>query len=265
MNPASSPLPPRGDGVPLYVRMAASLRGRITQGEWPVGGRIPAFEELAATYGVAMNTVRKAIELLVNEGLLSSGRGRGTTVQSSEARLLEGALAQEMYNPLSDGRDVEIEILRFDRDVVPPPALMKSYRAAGSYVRIVKTHSVRGTTYGYLDIYVETRAFDRFPPDAMRRAKLTRLLRDYGGSDVQFTRQQLTIAYADDGLASLLRCAPASALVRIRRWKIAAEERLALVGEIFYRGDTFIWDSTESERDEHSIVPDPVPDDSVER
>lgn len=37
------------------------------------------------------------------------------------------------------------------------------------------------------------------------------------------------------------------------------------LGEIFYRGDTFIWDSTESERDEHSFVPDPVQDEGAER
>lgn len=252
----ATPLIHRGDGVPLYVRLAGSLRTRISQGEWSIGARIPAFEELSATYGVAMNTVRKAVELLVNEGLLASGRGRGTTVASSEARPLAGALLQEMYNPLADSREVEINVLRTERGVAPPAALMKSYQAAPSYVRIVKTHAVRGTRYGLLDIFVEERAYDRFPPGSTDRRKITRLLREYGGSDVLQTRQQLTIAHADDSLASLLQCPPASALVRVRRWKIAAEERLALACEIFYRGDTFIWDSTEDERSAHMIIPD---------
>lgn len=252
----TSPLVARPDGVPLYVRLAASLRARIGQGEWGIGARIPAFEELAAAYGVAMNTVRKAIELLVNEGMLASGRGRGTTVASSEPRVLEGALVQEMYNPLADSVAVDIGVLRCERDAAPPPALLKSYQAAPSYVRIVKTHAVRGVPYGLLDIYVDTAAFDRFPPRAIERRKVTRLLREYGRSNVLETRQQLTIAYADDALASTLKCQPASALVRVRRWKIAADERLALACEIFYRGDTFIWDSTEDERHERSIVPE---------
>jgi GntR family transcriptional regulator len=253
----------RGDGVPLYVRLAGTLRARISQGEWAVGARIPAFEELSATYGVAMNTVRKAVELLANEGVLASGRGRGTTVASSEARVLEGALLQEMYNPLADSQQLEINVLRCERHATPPPALLKTYQAAPSYVRIVKTHSVRGMAYGLLDIYVETAAFDRFPPGSLERRKVTRLLKDFGPSDVLQTRQQLTIAYADDALASMLRCQPASALMRVRRWKIASDERLALTCEIFYRGDTFIWDSTEDEHHALSIVPETPQDDPV--
>lgn len=249
----------RGDGIPLYVRLAASLRARIAQGEWPVGARIPPFEELSSSYGLALNTVRRAIELLVGEGMLASGRGRGTTVASSEARVLKGALLQEMYNPLAASRELEIGVLQCDHGVELPAALLRSYQAAPSYVRIVKTHSVRGAPYGYMDIYVEQRAFERFPPNAVGVTKITRLLRDYGASDVLKTRQQLTIAYADDATASILKCQSASALVRVRRWQIAAADRLALACDIFYLGDTFEWDSTENEPGAHPIVPDPEP------
>lgn len=249
-------LPPRDDGIPLYVRLAASMRARITQSEWPVGHRLPAFDELAAEYGVAMNTVRKAIELLANEGLVASGRGRGTVVASRELRPLEGALMQELHNPLSTSRELEIKLIKLEHGAALPEALLKTYNPAEAYVRIVKTHVVRGLPYGYLDIYVEQEAFKRFPQDAVLHRKVTRLLRDFGGSDVMHTRQQLTLGFADDALAKMLNCQPASALVRVRRWKIAAEDRLVLACEIFYRGDTFIWDSTESEANEQAIVPD---------
>ena len=249
-------LPPRDDGIPLYVRLASSMRSRITKGEWSVGERIPAFEELATAYGVAMNTVRKAVELLANEGLVASGRGRGTVVASQEVRPLEGALMQELHNPLSVSRELEIKLIKMESGVSLPAGLLKAYNPSDSYVRVVKTHAVRGLPYGYLDIYVEQEAFNRFPRDAVLQRKVTRLLRDFGGNEVLNTRQQLTIGYADDTLAKMLNCPPASALVRVRRWKIAAQERLVLACEIFYRGDTFIWDSTESEANEQAIVPD---------
>ena len=252
----SGALPTRDDGIPLYVRLASSMRARITQGEWTVGERIPAFEELAAAYGVGLNTVRKAVELLANEGLVASGRGRGTVVASLEVRPLEGALMQELHNPLSVSRELDIKVIKLETGATVPQGLLKAYNPAESYVRVVKTHAVRGLPYGYLDIYVEQEAFNRFPKDAVLQRKVTRLLRDFGGNEVLNTRQQLTIGYADDTLAKMLNCPPASALVRVRRWKIAAQERLVLACEIFYRGDTFIWDSTESEANEQAIVPD---------
>ncbi|MGE0802354.1 MAG: GntR family transcriptional regulator [Lautropia sp.] len=247
---------PGDDGVPLYVRLAASLRARIIQGEWPVGQRIPAFEELAASHGVAMNTVRKAIELLVHEGLLASARGRGTVVASSEARLLGGGLMRELHNPLSTNRELEINLVKFEPGATLPAILLDAYMPCAAYVRIVKTHAVRGMPYGYLDIFVEQRAYEQFPPDAMYRRKVTRLLRDFCPNDVLRTRQQLTIAYADDALAKILRCPPASALVRVRRWKLGENDRVVLACEIYYRGDTFVWDSTENESESQAIVPD---------
>lgn len=247
---------PRDDGVPLYVRLAASLRSRISRGEWPVGLRIPAFEELAEGYGVALNTVRKAVELLVNEGLLASGRGRGTVVAATEERVLGGGLMRELHNPLSTNQELEIRLLKFEQTAALPPLLVQGYGVADSYVRIVKTHAVRGMPYGYLDIFLERQAYDRFPPGAIHERKVTRLLRDHCPDDVLRTRQQLTIAYADDALAQILDCPPASALVRIRRWKLGENERVVLACEIHYRGDTFVWDATENEADSRAIVPD---------
>lgn len=254
--PTPGAMTPRDDGIPLYVRLAASLRARISKGEWPVGLRIPAFEELAEGYGVAMNTVRKAIELLVHEGLLASGRGRGTVVASSHGRVLGDGLMRELHNPLSTNQELEINVLKVVVDAAVPPALVERYQPATSYVRLVKTHAVRGMLYGYLDIFVERQAFERFPPHAIYKRKVTRLLRDCCAGDVLRTRQQLSIAYADDTLAKILHCPPASALVRVRRWKLGENDRVVLACEIFYRGDTFVWDSTESEAESHEIVPD---------
>lgn len=256
MNQVGTQIQQRGDGVPYYVRLAASLRTRIARGEWAIGSRLPPFEELSATYGVALNTVRKAIDQLVGEGMLLSGRGRGTTVASAQPQVLESALLQEMHDPLSDSQELEIEVLSCDRGTSLPPGLLASYRAAPSYVRVIKTHSIRGSPYGLFDVFVDEQSFKRFPRNALTRTKLTRLLRDYGRSQVLQTRQQLTITYADDAVASILRCPPASSLVRVRRWKITAKSRLALACEILYRGDMFIWDSTEDDTDSHPIVPD---------
>jgi DNA-binding FadR family transcriptional regulator len=55
-----------------------SLRERIAAGEWSATGRLPAERDLAAEYGVARNTVRRAVEALANEGAIARHIGRGT-------------------------------------------------------------------------------------------------------------------------------------------------------------------------------------------
>ncbi|MGA8649936.1 MAG: FCD domain-containing protein [Xanthobacteraceae bacterium] len=66
-----------------------SLRQRIAAGEWAANGRLPAERELAAQYGVARNTVRRAVEAIANDGTIERHVGRGTFVNSEVAELAD--------------------------------------------------------------------------------------------------------------------------------------------------------------------------------
>jgi DNA-binding FadR family transcriptional regulator len=64
--------------------LARSLRQRIDAGEWS-GRRMPPERELAADYGVARNTVRRAVEMLADTGAITRHVGRGTFVNGGVA------------------------------------------------------------------------------------------------------------------------------------------------------------------------------------
>ncbi|MFI9270490.1 GntR family transcriptional regulator [Kitasatospora sp. NPDC052896] len=63
---------------PKYQRLAADLRRRIAAGEWRSDVPLPVESELEQQYGVARNTVRLAVDVLVNEGRLVRLQGKGT-------------------------------------------------------------------------------------------------------------------------------------------------------------------------------------------
>ncbi|ARS52291.1 GntR family transcriptional regulator [Kushneria konosiri] len=67
--------------LPLYQRLREEIMDRIANGEWPPGETIPTEAELTRRYGIAVGTVRRAIDTLVNEGLLERSQGRGTFVR----------------------------------------------------------------------------------------------------------------------------------------------------------------------------------------
>lgn len=69
--------------APRYVQVASTLRRRIQEGHWSVGDKIATLEELENEFSVARVTVRQAIELLQEEGLLKSHQGKGTFVMRS--------------------------------------------------------------------------------------------------------------------------------------------------------------------------------------
>jgi len=64
--------------VAPWRQLAAILRDRITSGE--LTGRMPSERTLTQEYGLAHGTVRKAIALLRDEGLVETVAGLGTYV-----------------------------------------------------------------------------------------------------------------------------------------------------------------------------------------
>ena len=66
--------------IPRYLQLAELVRQRVAKGHWPPGSMLPSIEHLMQEFDVARVTVRQAIALLAEEGLLSPQRGRGTFV-----------------------------------------------------------------------------------------------------------------------------------------------------------------------------------------
>jgi GntR family transcriptional regulator len=71
---------PHTPGQSRYGTLASALRERILQGEWAPGEVIPAESALAQAYGVALGTIRQALALLVEDGVLQRRHGKGTFV-----------------------------------------------------------------------------------------------------------------------------------------------------------------------------------------
>ena len=67
--------------LPLYQQIRDELLENIRAGAWKPGLPIPTENELTENFGVAIGTIRKAIDTLVNDGLLYRSQGRGTFVR----------------------------------------------------------------------------------------------------------------------------------------------------------------------------------------
>lgn len=74
--------------------IAGALRKRITAGEWAGIGRMPPERDLAQEFGVARNTIRRAVGLLQEDGTVTKQSGRGTFLQTEQHDTLAQAVAR---------------------------------------------------------------------------------------------------------------------------------------------------------------------------
>ena len=66
--------------TPLYVQVADYVAGRVVSGDLAPGARLPAERDLAEQWGVAYQTVRRAMRELRERGLVASVVGKGTFI-----------------------------------------------------------------------------------------------------------------------------------------------------------------------------------------
>jgi DNA-binding FadR family transcriptional regulator len=74
--------------------IAGALRKRISSGEWADLGRMPPERDLASEFGVARNTIRRAVSLLQEDGTVTKQTGRGTFLQPESQDTLAQAVAR---------------------------------------------------------------------------------------------------------------------------------------------------------------------------
>lgn len=134
---------------PAYLRLADQIRRDIASGLYPAGQRIPPETTLCKTSGLALLTVRRAMGVLVDEGLLERFPGRGTFVKSlswREASFTMSGLLERVASEKARVRIVRTEVRHATAAVAArlrlaagePVAYLKRTISAGGSVFLVQ-------------------------------------------------------------------------------------------------------------------------------
>jgi len=67
--------------TPVYQQVASILRDKIKRREWQPDRRLPSEPDLEAEFDISRDTVRRALNVLRDEGLIVTVRGRGSFVK----------------------------------------------------------------------------------------------------------------------------------------------------------------------------------------
>jgi GntR family transcriptional regulator len=128
------------DRLPRYQRLRDEMVALIAARHWRPGEAIPTEQALAKSYDVAVGTVRKAVDLLVAEGLLERFQGRGTFVRRAS---FDSSLFRFFRFQTRQGerRIPESRILR--REVVDAPSAVAATLQISSSARVIQMSRLR--------------------------------------------------------------------------------------------------------------------------
>ncbi len=109
--------------TPRYIKIAQDVCGKILTGEYPEGTLLKGRSILGASYGVSPETVRKALNILEKEKVVSSKRGVGVFVDS----VLH---AQEFANKWRAETQIKDKYADLEKLLIEEKALQEKIRTA---------------------------------------------------------------------------------------------------------------------------------------
>jgi GntR family transcriptional regulator len=169
----------RASPVPLYFQVAQHFEQAISAGALPSGSLLPNEVDLADAIGVSRPTVRRAMQILVEKGLLVRRRGVGTRiVQPKMRRPLE---LTSLHDDLTKaGQTPTTTVLSFSMVPAVPEVAEKLGLSPGDEVlELVRLRAADGKPIAKLTNYLPA-ALARFTPDDLERRGLYDLIRGQG-------------------------------------------------------------------------------------
>jgi GntR family transcriptional regulator len=145
----------RDTAIPLYYQLSTFLRKKIVSGELGPGAALPGEEALAEEHGVSRITVRHALSMLVDEGLLARQRGKGTFV-SDQPSVLESPRSSGFIEDLiAMGHKTKVRILSLGMVEAPRTVEERLHVTRGARVlRIEKVRLLDGSPFSHVVNYL---------------------------------------------------------------------------------------------------------------
>ena len=213
-----------------YRTIADDLRRRVEAGEFAAGRLLPSESALSASYAASRITVRKALDLLRDEGLVDARQGFGWFAAVDPLRQALGRLGTIEAQLVASGARSERRILDFG--FVPASPRVRKVLGAETVLEVRRVNLADGEPFARVTVWCPEELGANLSRADVERAPFYELLDEPLGGAVQ----TIGAALASRGDAALLEIPEGSPVLRCERITSDLSGRPVLVSEHVFPG-----------------------------
>ncbi|KAA0086410.1 GntR family transcriptional regulator [Mycolicibacterium sp. P9-64] len=206
---------------PAYQTLRQQLQDEIVAGRYRDGLRLPTESELMASHGLSRQTIRRAFQDLVADGLVYRVPGRGTYASESGRRYLRQLGSIEDLMSLSD--DTTMEVLSGLRRRVDVEAASRLRLVDDVVYTVVFRRCHDGIPFVHTRVHlpepIARRVLDapEIADGAASTTTVIGLTEPHLAAPIVEAAQSITVGEADREVADAVGCAPGHAMLRVDR------------------------------------------------
>ena len=225
--------------APLYQQLRRALRDAIEDNRLEAEEALPPERELADEFGISRITVRKALDALVGEGMLTRRQGAGTFVaQRAEARVEKSfsKLSSFSEDMISRGRKPEsVWLSRSSGTVTPEESLTLGLSPGAEVYRFNRIRYADGEPMALEYSTVPGRCL---PSEGAVQESLYEALGKHGSRPVRALQRLRAVLFTAER-AKLLGVADGSPGLQIERRGFLKDGSPVEFTQSYYRGDAY--------------------------
>jgi GntR family transcriptional regulator len=208
-----------------YRRIADELRRRVEAGEFAAGRTLPSEAELSGAYEASRVTIRKALELLRDEGLVDARQGFGWFAAVDPLRQSLGRLGTIESQLAEEGVHSERRILDFG--FVPAPPRARKVLGVATVLEVRRLNLADGEPFARVTVWCPEALGAHLSRADVERVSFYELIDQPLGGAVQ----TIAAAVVDARDASVLEVPAGSAVLRCERITSDPDGRPVLLSE----------------------------------
>lgn len=225
---------------PLYIQVTDLIKDHIAKKYWQLDEMIPSENELSATYGVSVGTVKKALSKLVDEGILYRRQGKGTFVNRPDFKRSFMRFFRFGADENLEERFLSSKVLSLDI-TTPPKRIMDMLKLADDEktISIKRIRFLNDLPLLLQDLYLPYKIFKGFDEIDISRELLYPIYDEKFKTPVIWADEYLRPTIADTVVAEALKINLGDPVISIERIVYTYGDEPIEVRSSIGRGDKF--------------------------
>ncbi len=225
---------------PLYAQVIEAIKHKISSNQWTLGMMISSENELAKEFNVSVGTVKKALGVMVQDGLLYRRQGRGTFVASPDfsksfSRFFRYGQNNNVEDEIPESTFLSLDIIPADSNI----SQQLQIKLGADVIMMKRVRSLRKTPFSLEEIYLPYERFAGLEKMDLNKALLYPIYNRDFNTPIFWADEFLQPDVATSEIAEHLNIAPNSPVMCVERTAYTYEDIPVEWRRSFGCGDSF--------------------------
>lgn len=203
---------------PLYLQLVDVIKEKVTSNTWTQGSKIPSENELAKEFDLSVGTVKKALDVLGQEGILFRRQGQGTFIASPD---FSKSFIRFFRYGQTDGKPSEVPGCRIlSLDIITAGdrvAEILHLKSDDKVVKVKRVRTLQDIPFAVEDLYLPYERFKGIEATTLENKLLYPIYSNDFSTPIVWVDEYLKPAIPDDPTAELLGIEQSTPVICIER------------------------------------------------